>query len=168
MRFVYQAFVLAFALLISPLAKADTLLLFDLSGAGSTYTFSLDSTPPIASAAAGFSFTLNGIDITIDDLFGVTSGMTFFNGARGGGVSLLNIPGGALDLTGPQLYSGSETTPSFGPGGPISLTDSAGAPFSLTITAAPTPEPGTLTLLATGAIATLGSIRRRRRTVAHT
>ena len=168
MRIVYQALVLAFALLIAPLTKADTLS-FDLSGTGSTYTFFLDSTPLVASSTAGFSFTLAGIPITIDDSFGVTSGITFFNGARGGGLSLLNIPGGALDLTGLQLYSGSEGSPSFAPGGPFPLTDSNKDPFTLTISdVAPTPEPGTLILVATGAIATLGSIRRRKRPEAHT
>ena len=163
MRIVYQAFVLAFAFLVSPLAKADTLE-FNLSGLGSTYDFSLDSSPLVGSSTAGFSFTLNNIPITIDDLFGVTSNLTFFNGARGGGISLPSIPGGALDLTGPQLYGGSEGSPIFAPGGPFSLTDSSRDTFTLTISEAsiPVPEPGTLTLLATGALATLGFVRRRR------
>ena len=161
MRIVYQALVLAFALLIAPLAKADTLLL-DLSETGSTYTFFLDSSPLVASSKVGFSFTLGDTPITIDDSFGVTSGITFFNGARGGGLSLLDIPGGALDVTGPQLYGGSESTPSFAPGGPFSLTDSNNDLFTLTISDVSTPEPGTLILVATGAIATLGFVRRRR------
>ena len=161
MRIVYQAFVLAFALLISPLAKADTLV-FDISGASNTYSFFLDSTPPIGASLVGFSFTVNNIDINVDDLFGVTSNITFFNSARGGGLSLLNLPGGEVDLTGLQLYSGTESAPTFAPGGPFSLSSSTGAPFSLTISAAPVPEPETLTLLATGALATLGFVRRRR------
>jgi PEP-CTERM motif len=160
MRIVYQAFVLAFALLISPLAKADTLQ-FNISGEGNTYSFLLDSTPLVGASLPGFSFTVNNIDITVDDLFGATSDISFFSTVRGGGLSLLNLPGGKVDLTGLKLYSGSESAPVFAPGGPFSLSDSAGAPFDLTITNA-TPEPGTLTLLATGALATLGFVRRRR------
>ena len=161
MRIVYQAFVLALAFLISPLAKADTLK-FDITGTSDTYSFLLDSTPLIGASLKGFSFTVNNIDVTVDDLFGATSDITFFNIARGGGLSLLNLPGGSVDLTGPQLYSGSESAPLFAPGGPFSLSNRAGEPFDLTITDVATPEPGTLTLLATGAFATLGFVRRRR------
>ena len=161
MRIVYQAFVLAFALLISPLAKADTLE-FNITGASNTYSFFLDSTPLVGSSLAGFSFTVNNIDITVDDLFGATSDITFFSTARGGGLSLLNLPGGKVDLTGSQLYSGTESAPSFEPGGPFPLSDRAGDPFDLTITNVTVPEPGTLTLLATGALATLGFVRRKR------
>ena len=167
MRIVYQALVLAFALLIAPLAKADTLA-FDLSGVGSTYDFFLDSNPVVASSAIGFSFTINNVPITVDDLFGVTSGITFFNGARGGGLSLLDIPGGKIDATGIQLFSGSESSPSFAPGGPFPLTDSNKDPFTLTISDVTTPEPGTLTLLATGTIAAFGFIRRRKGAVTRT
>ena len=161
MRIVYQAFVLAFALLISPLAKADTLE-FNITGASNTYSFFLDSTPLVGASLKGFSFTVDNIDITVDDLFGVTSDITFFNSARGGGLSLLSIPGGSVDLTGPQLYTGSESVPLFAPGGPFPLSSRAGEPFDLTITDVSTPEPGTLTLLATGALATLGFVRRKR------
>jgi hypothetical protein len=161
MRIVYQAFVLAFALLISPLAKADTLK-FDITGGSNTYSFFLDSTPLVGASLAGFSFTVNDIDITVDDLFGATSNITFFNSARGGGLSLLNLPGGKVDLTGSQLYSGTESAPLFAPGGPFPLSDRSGEPSDLTITDVSTPEPGTLTLLATGALASLGFVRRRR------
>jgi hypothetical protein len=161
MRIAYQAFVLAFAFLISPLAKADTLK-FDITGTSDTYSFFLDSTPVIGSSVKGFSFTVNNIDVTVDDLFGATSDITFFNIVRGGGISILDLPGGDVDLTGPQLYSGSESAPLFAPGGPFPLSSSAREPFDLTITDVATPEPGTLALLATGALASLGFVRRRR------
>lgn len=77
MRLVSQALVLALALVAAPLAKADTLD-FTITGQGSTYTFSLDSSPtPDLSVDAVF-FRLDNQLINIDNQFGETSDIRFF------------------------------------------------------------------------------------------
>lgn len=153
MRLVSQALVLALALVAAPLAKADTLD-FTITGQGSTYTFSLDSSPtPDLSVDAVF-FRLDNQLINIDNQFGETSDIRF-NSFAAGGVSFLS-----LTLSGPQLYTGTEASPTFLTG-PFTLASGLDT-YSLTITpeSSPVPEPASLVLLATGAIATFHSLRR--------
>ena len=161
MRTVYQVLVLACAFLIAPALKADTLN-FTITGQGSTYTFSLDSSPTPDVDVAGVFFRIDNQLINIDNQFGETSDLNFFNNTAAGGVSLLGLN---LVFSGPQLYTGAEATPTFLTG---QFTLMSGLDtYALTIApeSSPVPEPGSLVLLATGAVATLRSIRRQ---VAHT
>lgn len=125
MRIVYQVLVLASALLTAPLAKADTLD-FTITGQGSTYTFSLDSSPTPDLSVGGVFFRLDNQPINIDNQFGETSDIRFFNSFAAGGVSFLN-----LILSGPQLYTGTEASPTFLTG-PFTLASGLDT-YSLTI-----------------------------------
>lgn len=158
MRTVYQVLVLAFAILVAPVVKADTLD-FTITGQGSTYTFSLDSSPTPDLSVNGVFFRLDNVLVNVDNMFGQTSNINFFNNFAAGGLSLVDL--GNLALSGPQLYTGTEASPSFITG-QFTLTSGLDA-YNLTITpeSSPVPEPGGLVLLATGAIATLRSIRHR-------
>jgi len=160
MRTVYQVLVLAFAVLVAPLAKADTLD-FTLTGAGNTYTFSLDSSPIPDAISNGLNFTLDNILVNVNDQFGQSSDIRFFNTSEDGGLGFLDLPG--VILEGDQLYTGTEAAPTFRTG-TFNLLRLNTTPFTLTIApgTSPVPEPGTFALLGTGAIATLRSIRRRR------
>ena len=155
MRLASQALVLALALLAAPLAKADTLD-FTITGQGSTYTFSLPSSPTPDLFVGSVFFRLDNQPINIDNQFGETSDIRFFTNFAAGGVSFLN-----LALSGPQLYTGTEASPTFLTGD-FTLTQGLDT-YALTIVpeSSPVPEPATLILLATGAVATLNSIRRR-------
>lgn len=155
MRTLHQVLVLACALLIAPIVKADTLD-FTITGQGSTYTFSLDSSPTPDLFVTDVFFRLDNQPINVDNQFGETSDIRFFTNFASGGVSFLS-----LILSGPQLYTGTEASPTFLTG-QFSLASGL-TPYTLTITPESTsvPEPGTLLLLATGTLATLRSLRRR-------
>jgi hypothetical protein len=159
MRTVYQVFVLAFAVLAAPVAKADTLD-FTLTGPGNIYTFSIDSSPVPDEVVNGEYFQVDNILVNINDQFGQTSDIRFFNSSDGGGIIFIDIPVGAA---GDQLYTGAEASPIFRTG-TFNLLRLNTTPFTLTIApeSSPVPEPGTLALLGTGALAALGSLRRRR------
>jgi hypothetical protein len=158
MRTLYQALALALAVVAAPLAKADTLD-FTITGQGSSYTFSLDSRPTPDVEVAGVFFRLDNVLVNVDNMFGQTSSINFFNSFASGGVSLVDL--GNLALSGPQLYTGTEAAPTFLTG-QFSLMSGVD-PYTLTITpeSSPVPEPSTLLLLGTGALVTLGSIRPR-------
>jgi hypothetical protein len=162
MRTLCQVLGLAFVLLLAPLAKADTLD-FTLIGAGSTYTFSIDSSPTPDSFVNNEYFQLNNVLVNINGIFGQSSEVRFFNSADDGGLIFLDIPN--LGATGDQLYTGTEASPTFRTG-TFNLLRLNTTPFTLTIApeTSPVPEPGTFVLLGTGAVAALGSLRRR---VAH-
>jgi hypothetical protein len=163
-RTVYQVLVLAFAILVAPAAKADTLD-FTITGQGSSYTFSVDSSPSPDLDVAGVFFRLDNVLVNVDNMFGQTSNINFFNSFAAGGLSLVDL--GNLALSGPQLYTGTEASPGFITG-QFTLTSGL-VTYALTITpdSSPVPEPGGLVLLATGAVATLRTITRRNGRVAH-
>jgi hypothetical protein len=110
MRTVYQALVLALAVVAAPIAKADTLD-FTITGQGSTYAFSLESSPTPDLDVAGVYFRLDNVLVNVDNMFGQTSDVNFFNSFAAGGLSLLDL--GNLALSGPQLYTGAEASPIF-------------------------------------------------------
>ena len=126
-----------------------------------TYTFSLDSSPIPDAISNGLNFTLDNILVNVNDQFGQSSDIRFFNTSEDGGLGFLDLPG--VILEGDQLYTGTEAAPTFRTG-TFNLLRLNTTPFTLTIApgTSPVPEPGTFALLGTGAIATLRSIRRRR------
>jgi PEP-CTERM motif-containing protein len=168
MRLPIKLLSLAIILTAAWSAKADTLV-FTLSGGGDTFTFSLPSNPSPDSGIPGTSFTLMNILITQDSMIDFTADITFSNGGHGGGLEF-PLPSSPfpppinLDLTGPQLYTGSEISPSFSPTvTPFTLSEpNSSDTFTLDITDASTvPEPSTVAMLATGLLALAGTARRK-------
>lgn len=146
--------------------KADTLD-FTLTGGGNTFTFSLPSNPAPDSSSSGVSFTLNNIMVT-EGLISFTTNLTFSNLSQGGGLDFMipaapPLPGLGLDLIGPQIYSGLEASPIFGPTTtPLGLeTPKGGDEYTLGITDPSVPEPTSIGLLATGMLALAGTVRRK-------
>ena len=146
--------------------RADTLD-FTLTGGGNTFTFSLPSNPAPDSSSSGVSFTLNNIMVT-EGLISFTTNLTFSNLSQGGGLDFMipaapPLPGLGLDLIGPQIYSGLEASPIFGPTTtPLVLgTPKGGDEYTLGITDPSVPEPASIGLLATGILALAGTVRRK-------
>jgi hypothetical protein len=147
--------------------KADTLN-FTLSGGGDTFTFTLPSNPTPDTVVAGSSFTL--LNTLINDEgagFSFSSDLTFTSLSQGGGL-MFDLPGppatSAIDLTGPQIYTGSESSPIFSATStPFVLsTPKGGGDFTLSIDAASTvPEPSCIVFVTTGLIALAAGARRK-------
>ncbi len=169
MRLPAKFLSLAVILITAVYAKADTLN-FTLTGDGSTFTFSLPSNPSPDSDTLGTSFTL--LNILITDTNGgpstsFSSAITFASLGHGGGL-MFTVPTPPpptnFDLTGLQLYTGMESSPTFGPTTtPFVLSTPKGdGDFTLRIDGdAPTvPEPSSIVLLTTGLVAITG-VRRR-------
>ncbi len=144
------------------IASADTLL-FTLTGPVSA-SFELPSgvlSIPSFEAHTGFGFTITPASLMVN---GSPSAdfLTFYNSAVavGGGVGIF-ASGTVMDAyaAGPQLYGGTETSPSFAPGS-FTLTNGVGAgTYSLTIAditpggPVGTPEPSVTILLGAGLLA---------------
>jgi hypothetical protein len=167
---------LASALTLPLTAHADTIDDFVLTG-GHTITFSLPASPTdvlpvlLMGGPATIGFNLGGA-VTFD---GQTfeEPIEFLNNFQPGAAGLfLGVPGGPDHFFGQILYSGSTSAPTFLTGTfNLSLIDALANPplvsYTLTITpetsTAPTPEPASLTLLATGALGIISVAARRRR-----
>lgn len=150
------------AMAVTPLAAmADTLDQFTLTGEGNTFTFSLPSSPTPtavdANCPSGFTgeFCLAGVSVSI--VGGTdTATMEFFNAANGGGLAF-----DTLSLFGDQLYTGTETSPTFLPGTYALESGATTFPdYTLQIRAV-TPEPASWLLLSSGLLGGVTALRRR-------
>ena len=159
----FAALAAAFALSAAP-AQAATLL-FTITG-DLNAQFELESSPTPDLAVDGFLFVINGIS----GFPGATTGLAdvgFYNGNFGGGMLALDsaTDGYLLDAPGPQLFSGTESAPTFVTG--IYELTGLLTPGNFTLTIAsitPVPEPASWALMI-GGMALAGAALRRRPTV---
>jgi hypothetical protein len=139
---------------------------FDITG-DYTASFTLDSSPSPDDVIEGGYFTLWDIPGFDDAIFGVAD-ISFFNADFDGGIQIVDFYGGSTLLVtdGPQLYTGSEYTPTFLTG-TYALSEYLGTgSYSLTIsdTTAAVPEPASWAMMITGFGLAGAAMRRRQKT----
>lgn len=145
-------------------ARADgtSLLAYTMTGpVDATFELPVNFTVPSGDYALGVGFNVTPIDLTIDGSPAPGDFLVFYNSAADGAFGDAD---GLFSLTGPQLYSGPENTPTMSdiPGN-IPLFDfSTGAGgYTLTMKAVPTPEPSSIILMGAGLLTLL--LKRRLR-----
>ena len=151
---------------------------FTLTSGANTVRFTLPSSPtPTAVNTDCFSqfpgeFCLDSVPVTFNGTT-IADTVEFFNASGGGGLNFLFTGGDGLDQIGFQLYSGTESAPTFVLG-TYPLTNAGdGIPgdYTLQIASAgggtgpgnpsPVPEPSSLLLLGSGALGMVVTVRRR-------
>jgi hypothetical protein len=136
-------------------ACADTLQ-FTLAGPVSA-SFELASSPSVmvGDFASGAGFRVASPDLVVNNAAAGNDFLTFYNASMLGGFGIfVTASDPAVHVTGPQLYSGPESNPTFSTGtfSLIGFPTGAG-PFTLTVTdisMVSTPEPSVMILLFIG------------------
>ena len=159
MRNLYRVSLLLAALLVFGVsrASADSLLSYSFTGANSV-SFELPVNPTPTSFNLTIDFEVTPTNLMIN---GAPSSDTllFFSSAFGGAFAAISCPSCVdLSLAGPQLYSGSEATPTMLVVSGVSLVNDmggtpAGTVTSTPMTTTPTPEPSATVLLGVGLLA---------------
>jgi hypothetical protein len=132
-------------------------------------SFVVDSSPTPDNPIEGAVFAIYDVPGFPDASTGVAD-LTFYSGDQGGGLVIHDYYGASylLSAEGPQLYSGSESAPTFLTGN-FALTEYLGAgTYSLTIApvTAAVPEPASWAFMIGGVGVTGGALRARRKTAA--
>jgi hypothetical protein len=161
MRMFVKALCLLSVVATVTAAKADS---FKLTGDGNTYLFSIDGSPTVTDILYGF--TVNDVAVTENGILQPESTLTFYDASSQGGLEIQ--PSGVLIFNSDQLFSGSNDAPAFLLG-TFKLTDDVdNSNYKLVIkadkgdpSASPVPEPSSVALLATGALAFAGAVRRK-------
>ncbi len=182
MRSALSALFVAATFALPAVAHADAVDDFTVTGHGLDLTFSLPATPVVGTNySKGFYFYLGDVAFTENGTMMTAADVYFYTKPDDGGFSLEDAADNDIDglnFTGPKLFTSGVKKPTFKEGmfnltqfdcGSTSAasTDAALAPckYHLTIdpatTPTPTPEPGSLALLGTGALGVFGVVRRR-------
>ena len=169
-RFIFVSLLITVLGLLSPnVVKADDI--FTLQLGGSTYTWDLPASPSIpAGDATAVSFMIPDVTYSVNGVATTffPNQFEFFTTSDGGGFALLNTLDPSfplhvsIDEFGPQLFDWGTSTPTFLPG-TYTLTGGEEGSGTLVITDSSTsvPEPGSLLLIGSGALAWLGFIRNK-------
>jgi hypothetical protein len=157
------AFVLSILLFLTAgIASADTLITYQFTGAVSA-SFELPVNPTVISFTTGFNFIVMPINLMINGLPS-SDRLNFYNASGAGGGGFVATNGGStadINVAGPQLYTGPESSPTMlglAAGGVPLVNFDTGAPVgTLTTPGTPgpvgTPEPSATVLLAIGLLA---------------
>jgi hypothetical protein len=140
-------------------AMADSIDTFTYNFAGNTFAWDLPASPVPDGSLPGYSFEIDNVSYSENGVPEPPEIFTFFSLAEGGGFAVgENL---ILDAYGEQLYSPTESVPTFltgtyelangGPDGPLG-----------TLVISSTPEPTSLLLLGTGMLALSGILKKRR------
>lgn len=134
---------------------------FTLTG-GYSATWQLEATPVPDDFFTGNSFTVWNVAGAFPGASTAVTDLTFFNAAHRGGMSIYDFNAGVslLSTDGPQIYTGTESTPTFSLGS-FALTEYQGAgQYILTVSeVGAVPEPASVALLL-GGLAAVAVVRR--------
>ena len=181
MRVPFSALAVLASLALPAVTHAATMDDFTVTGNGLNLTFSLPASPAVGgNYDLGFDFFLGDISFVENGTKMTASDVYFYTKVGEGGFGLYDKNGFPIDnlnFTGPQLFAGTVKNPTFlqdtfslqeDPCGVAAAAVAAKqkpCTYSLTIdpamAPAPTPEPGSLALLGTGALGAFGVLRRR-------
>jgi hypothetical protein len=155
---------LAAALFLSATQAQAATLVFTLTGSYNA-TWQLDSSPVISSFVPGSSFNVNSVPGTYGGVAQTASVLQFYTPAGLGGFSIGLSSGTAFVSSGPQLFSGTLSAPTFLTG-TFALTQFTQLlPGSGTLTIAPlataVPEPATWAMMFAGFGLIGGALRSR-------
>jgi hypothetical protein len=130
-------------------AKADSsseTMTYTLSGP-TTATFAISMGAAPGFSAPGYAFTMDPLYLTVNGT-SMTDTIVFFNSSDLGGLN--SVFSYLPDLTGPQLYTGSESDPTFS-AGVFQLQDmDTGDWYTLTACETSVPEPSIILMLVSG------------------
>ena len=161
MRLSSAYLALLVSLVVPAVAHADDLI--TITAGPDTLSFVTSSNPTPFASVSGVGFELLNVPVQFDGVATVDT-FTFYTDGLGGGFS-----DSFLSPFSAQLFTGDASDPTFALGVYDLSFEELGGPVdgSITITNAPnvgaTPEPSSLVLLGTGALALAGGIRRRLR-----
>ena len=138
-------------------ACADTLQ-FTLAGPVSA-SFELPSSPFVnpGDFGSGAGFRVASPDLMVNGTAAANDFLTFYNASMLGGFGIFATASNpVVHVTGPQIYSGPESNPTFATGTfPLTGFPDGTTPFTLTVTdisTVSTPEPSIMVLLAIGLV----------------